>query len=132
MMRNYRVTDDPQKFFPKTLSDLYDLLGPIAGHAPKYDNDWYQYLGRTIHTEFEDLLGGLANVRSKLGEERYSRAVDLAARAKALFLEDPDDDNGKTDEGLKLIWQIEEIVQAARSRRVKAKLKDEDGEVSGD
>ena len=71
-------------------------------------------------------------VRQKVGEERYARLMDLAARAKALFLEDPEDNNGKTDQGIALIYEIEAIVQEARGRRVREKLANDEGEVTGD
>jgi hypothetical protein len=47
-------------------------------------------------------------------------------------LADPNVDNGKTDQGRELLFEIEDIVQAARRKRVKSKLLDDDGEVSGD
>ena len=71
-------------------------------------------------------------MRKKLGEERYGQLIALAAQAKTLFADDPDDDNGKTDQGPALLFEIEELIQAARSRRVAAKLKDDEGDVSGD
>ncbi|MEN2785381.1 hypothetical protein ACFOKI_12820 [Sphingomonas qilianensis] len=58
--------------------------------------------------------------------------MDLARRAKTLFAEDPADDNGKTNQGIALLYEIEDIIQSVRSRRVQAKETDEDGEVSGD
>lgn len=85
-----------------------------------------------IDTEFDKLVESFGIVRQKLGEERYVRLVDLAARTKALYLEDPDETNGKTMEGIKLVWEMGEIIQDARKRRVKAKLPDDDGEVTGD
>ncbi|WP_375398403.1 hypothetical protein [uncultured Sphingomonas sp.] len=55
----------------------------------------------------------------------------MAARAKALFAADQDDTNGKTDEGHALLLEIEGVLRDARRSRVKAKLPDDDGEISG-
>lgn len=67
-----------------------------------------------------------------MGEERYMRLMDLAARAKALFAADQEDTNGKTDEGFALLFEIEDEIQDARRRRVEAKLPDNEGDVTGD
>ena len=42
------------------------------------------------------------------------------------------DTNGKTDPGHALLFEIEDVIQAARRRRVVEKLPDEEGEVTGD
>lgn len=40
---------------------------------------------------------------------------------------DPDDSNGKTDQGYKLLSRIDDILHKTRSQRAKARLKDEEG-----
>lgn len=61
-------------------------------------------------------------MRDKLSGEAHAAAIDLADRAKALFLEDQANDNGKTFQGIKLIFEIEDIIQAARKRRAQTVL----------
>lgn len=78
------------------------------------------------------LVEGFSVVRKKLGEERYAQLLDLAARAKALFAADHDDTNGKTDGGSALLFEMQDVLGEVRRGRVKAKLPDEDGEVTGD
>lgn len=99
--------------------------------APTFDKggDYPEY---SVESEFHALTEGFGKVRKKVGEERYAQLMDLAAQAKALFAADPDDDNGKTDQGRALLYAIEEIIQASRSHRVATKLKDDEGEVTGD
>ena len=87
---------------------------------------------KNIDTEFHALVESFGAVRKKLGEERYAKLIDLAARAKALFVADPEDKTGDADAGRKLLGEIEDIIQEVRSRRVAAKMKDDEGEVSGD
>ena len=120
------------RYVPKSLSEIYDYLAGTLGGAPKFVDDTGFFPDRSIDTEFDVLIAAFDNVRGKLGEERHAKLIDLAARTKALFLADPNDDNGKTLEGCKLIWEIEDIIQDARKRRVKDKLKDDEGEVTGD
>ena len=123
---------NPEPYIPGSLSEIYDLLASFIGGAPTFIDKSGVFHERNINSEFYILTQSFAKVRKKVGEERYSMLMELAARAKALFADDPEDNNGKTDEGIALIYEIEDIIQAARKRRVEAKEKDEDGEVSGD
>lgn len=133
MMANYRSTYyNPEPYIPQSLSEIYDLLGSMMLHAPTFVDELGHFPERNIDSEFHELVESFGVVRKKLGEERYARLIDLAGRAKALFAADPDDDNGKADEGRKLLAEIEDLIQEVRSRRVKAKLKDDEGEVTGD
>lgn len=78
---------------------------------------------RTIYSEFGVLRASLDIVRGKLGEEGYATAIDLAMKAKTLFLVAQAEYNGKTDQGIKLLHEIEDIIEAARSGRAKARIK---------
>lgn len=119
-------------YIPSSLSAIHDFLATLLGGAPTFIDKTGFYPDQNIDTRFHQLVEAFGKVRSKLGEERYERLMELSAQTKALFLADPNDDNGKTLEGCKLIWEIEDIIQDARKRRVKAKLKDDEGEVTGD
>ncbi|PTS89767.1 hypothetical protein DBR17_02685 [Sphingomonas sp. HMWF008] len=119
-------------YIPASLSEIYDTLGSMILGAPTFIDKTLVFPNRNIDSEFNKLTEGFALVRKKLGEERYAKLIDLAARAKALFAADQDDTNGKTDEGYALLFEIEDEIQAARRGRVKAKLPDDDGEITGD
>ncbi len=119
-----------QPYIPATLSEIYDLLASLVGGAPTFVDELFPL--RTIDSEFGVLGASLDIVRGRLGEEGYAMAIDLAARAKTLFLEDQAEDNGKTDQGIKLLFEIENIIQAARKSRAKARIKDDEGRVTGD
>lgn len=58
--------------------------------------------------------------------------MDLAARAKALFAADQDDTIGKTDEERALLFEMEDVLEDVRNQRVRAKLPDDEGEITGD
>lgn len=117
-------------YIPSTLSEIYDLLGSMLLGAPKFERSWGS--PTNIDSEFQVLFASFENVRKKVGEEKYAALIDLAARAKALFASDPESSNGNTDEGRERLYDIEAIIQAARSRRVKQKLTDDEGEITGD
>lgn len=123
---------NPKPYIPASLSEINDLLGSMILWAPTFVDDLGHFPERNIDTEFHKLTEGFAIVRKKLGEERYAALIDLAARAKALFAADQDDTNGKTDEGRALLFEMEDVLRDARKRRVRAKLPDDEGEVTGD
>lgn len=123
---------NPEPYIPGSLSEIYDFLAGMLGGAPTFIDKAGLFPERHIDSEFDALVGGFGKVRKKLGEDRYAALIALAARAKALFADDPVEENGKTAEGIALLYEIEDIIQSVRSGRVKAKLKDEDGDISGD
>lgn len=51
---------------------------------------------------------------------------------KALFLEAEDENDPKTMQGIYLIHELIDIIDEVRARRVAAKLKDDEGRVTGD
>lgn len=122
----------PKPYIAASLSEIYDLLGSMMLHAPRFVDETGVFPYRNIDTVFYELTEAFGIVRRKLGEERYTALIDLAARAKALFAADPDDTNGKTDEGYKLLYEIEDLIQDARRKRVEAKQPDNEGRVTGD
>jgi hypothetical protein len=104
----------------------------MIGGAPTFKDESGYLPDQTIDTEFYALSEGFGKVRDKIGEDQYAKALDIAARMKALFLEAADDDDPKTMEGIMLIHELIDIIDAARARRVKSKLKDDEGRVTGD
>lgn len=124
--------NNPNLYIPETLSELNDFVVPMQGNAPSFKDDTGYFPWRNIDTEFHVLVEGFGKVRDKIGEDRYAAAIDIAARAKELFLQDPDEANGKTRQGISLIHELIDIIDAARARRVAAKLKDDEGRVTGD
>lgn len=121
---------NPNPYVPASLSEIYDMLASLIGGAPTFADDMFPE--RNVDSEFDALRAGLDIVRNKLGDKHHAAAMDLAEQAKALFLDDPADDNGKTTQGIRLLYEIEDIVQLARKSRVNAGIKDEEGRISGD
>ncbi len=124
--------NQPVLYVPQTLSEIHDYLAGTMGNAPSFVDRTGFMPEHNIDREFEGLLKGVELNRKKLGEERYTRLIDLAARMKAAFAADPEDKNGQANEGFRLLNQFEDEIQDARRRRSKAKLKDDEGEVTGD
>jgi hypothetical protein len=123
---------DPKPYVPASLSEVSDLLGSMVLDAPTFIDRLGVFPDRNIDSEFSTLTEGFGIVRKKLGEDRYGQLMDLAGRAKALFAADQDDDNGKTDDGRALLFEMEDVLRDVRNRRVQAKHPDDEGEVTGD
>lgn len=123
---------NPNPYIPQTLSEIDDLIGSMWLGAPTFVDETGYFPEDNIDTTFLELVESFGVVREKLGEERYAKLIDLAAQMKALFAADPEDKNGKSDEGRKQLSEIEDLINEVRSRRVKAQLKDDDGEITGD
>lgn len=123
---------NPKPYIPASLSEIDDLLGAMMLDAPTFIDESGTFPERNLDSRFHQLTQAFAVVRKKLGDERHAKLVDLAARAKALFAADQEDTNGKTDQGRKLLYEMEDVIGEVRKRRVAAKMKDDDGEISGD
>ncbi len=119
-------------YIPASISEINDQLGSMFLWAPTFKDKALVFPDRDLESEFYELFEGLGVVRKKLGEQRYTQLVDLAARSKTLFAADQDDNNGKTDEGRELLCQMQDVLRDVRRSRVKAQAPDDDGEISGD
>lgn len=80
---------NPKPYIPATLSEIYDFLASIIGGAPRCVDESGWFPERNIDSVFHALTSSFEVVRKKIGDERYARLMDLAARVKALFLEIP-------------------------------------------
>ena len=123
---------NPNPYIPASLSEINDLLGSMILWAPTFVDETGRFPDRNIDTRFHQLVEAFALCRKKLGEERYAKLLRLAAEAKSLFADDPEDKNGKTDQGRKLLYEIEDILKEVWARRRGAKFKDDEGEITGD
>ena len=107
---------NPKPYIPASISEINDQLGSMILGAPTFKDATLVFPDRNVESEFYELTEGLGIVRKKLGEEHYTRLIDLAARAKALFAADQDDTNGKTDQGRALLFEMEDVLRDARRK----------------
>jgi hypothetical protein len=132
-LRNVRSSlENPEPYIPKALGELADFVGVMVYHAPDFIDDTGRFPEQNLDHEFKVLLSGFCINPPKLGKVRYKKLVDMAVRAKTLFLADPEDKTGQTAQGRELLSRAEELIDLVRRERIKVKLKDEDGELTGD
>lgn len=123
---------NPTRYVPSTLSELQETIMAVIGGAPTFIDPLEHFPDDNIDAIFAELTGGLAKVRELVGQNNYARLLGLSMQAKELFAADQDNTNGKSVQGIKLMLEIEEIIQSVRRTRVETQEKDEDGKVSGD
>ena len=113
-MNNYGVEES---YIPQTTGEIYDLLIAFVHESPSFVDASGDFPWRNLESEFHALNQGWKNVRKKLGEEEYGLAVSITARMKEMFVRDPEDVTGETQEGRKLVYQLEDIIKRSNDRK---------------
>lgn len=126
-LRPYR-----NRYVPKFLGEIQDGLQAHIGKAPGYHDGFDSFMGNDIHSLFARIEEGSGLSRDKLGEDRHAQLVSMARGVKALFLADPEDNNGKTMEGVRIIWAMDALIQEVRDERLRTGLLDDEGMLTGD
>jgi len=78
-------------YIPQSAGETIELLGAMVLDAPTFEDDSY-FVGKNIDTTYFALDEGLKVIRSKLGEDRYARLVEMALLTKQKFLQASDED----------------------------------------
>lgn len=108
---------NPEPYIPNTKGEFLDLLASMILSAPTFIDKSGHFPEQDIDTEFFALNAGLKAIKKSLGEDDYTQAVELSAKARAHFEADPDD---RTDDGIKgrdCLIDIEEILRKAGGRK---------------
>jgi hypothetical protein len=108
---------NPEPYIPKTRGEIFDFLASMILGAPTFIDKSGYFPDQNMDTEFFALNEGLKAIKKSMGEENYSQAVALSAKARAHFEADPED---KTDDGIKgrdCLMDIEEILRKAGRRK---------------
>jgi hypothetical protein len=108
-MRSYKP------YVPQTPGELWDLLGAMMLGAPRFINE--DFPGANIDTEFFELTEGLKVIRDKLGEERYTKLLEMSERAKAHFVAAVDEDADDVSAGRNLLLDMENVLNEIRRRK---------------
>jgi hypothetical protein len=98
---------------PQNISELLDQLTSMLLSAPKFLDRTGYLPFLNLDYVFQELNGGLAHNRHRLGEERYHQLMEMSDRIRALFKADPEDRTGETLQGCKIIHQMQDILRSA-------------------
>jgi len=112
MVRPYKLT------IPETVGEMQDRLSTMMLTSPHFTHDMFP--GKNIDTTFVELFGGLENIRSTLGDERYEKLVAMAVEMRGRFEAD------EVREGNIIADDMQEMIKEAwKSRRKKGVANDE-------
>jgi len=103
-------------YIPEDVDEVIDQLIHMLLAAPKFRDKTGYFPDRSLEYDFQQLNGGLKNIRPKLGEERYQELAGMSHRMRALFDADPEDKTGETLEGRKIIQEMEDILRQVRRK----------------
>ena len=97
-------------YIPQALGELLDHLGYMTFSAPRFMDKTGYFPKDNIETAFFSLNEGLKVVREEIGEQRYATLKAMSDKIRALFESDPDDINGNTHDGQRLIYEMDDIL----------------------
>jgi len=109
----------PRKFRPyiaQSLGDLLDKMGFLLLSSPTFLDKTGYFPEQNLDTTFYALNESIKRLRHELGDDLYSQLLEMSDHMRAYFEADPNDENGKTAEGQKLVLEMERMIEArARS-----------------
>lgn len=103
-------------YIAQDIGELLDKLGAMTLGAPLFKDRTGYFPQMNLESEFFGLNESLLALRKKLGEERYMTLRAMSDKMQALFESDPDNTNGGTKAGRKLIREMEDILEGAAKR----------------
>src|SRR5579863_10433184 len=103
-------------YVPGNVGEVVDQLIHMLLGAPRFRDKTGYFPDRNLEYDFQQLSGGLNNIRRTPGEERYKELMRMSDRMRALFEADPDDKTGETLEGRKIIQEMEDILRQVRRK----------------
>ena len=103
-------------YVPGNVGEVIDQLNHMLLGAPKFEDKTGYFPIRNLEYDFQQLAGGLNNIRQALGEARYQELTGMSDRMRALFEADPEDKTGDTLQGCKIIHEMEDILRQVRRK----------------
>jgi len=104
-------------YIPQDVGEILDQVRSMMLGSPDFKDDTGYFPERNIDTAFFSLNEGLQVIRGKLGEEHYMTLRGMSDQMRALFESDPDNTNGGTKAGRKLIREMEGVLKSTAKPR---------------
>ncbi len=104
-------------YVPQDIGELLDHVRSMMLGAPTFKDRTGYFPEESIDTTFFSLNEALQLLRKKLGEEQYATLRAKSDEMRALFESDPDDANGGTKAGRKIIREIERILTGSANHQ---------------
>jgi len=110
------MSDQPNSFVPKNISELTDYLGFMMLNAPKFIDDTGHFPQQNIETVFSALNAAIRGLRTKLGQERFDRLLGMSDQMRSHFKSDPDEETGSASKGRQIILEMKELIRVPRAK----------------
>lgn len=99
----------------QTIGELNEQFGWMMLNAPTFKDRTGYFPERSIETAFQGLRESLDNLRSKLGDERYAKMLEMSGEMRTLFESDPESKNGGSKAGRMIIHEMELMLRRKRA-----------------
>jgi hypothetical protein len=109
MRRPYRP------YVAETIGELNEQFGWMMLNAPTFKDRTGYFPERSIDTAFQGLRESLDNLKGKLGEDRYTKMLEMSDQMRALFESDPEGTNGGDKAGRVMIHEMELMLRRKRA-----------------
>ncbi len=103
-------------YVPQNLGELRDKLGSMMIGSPTFRDTTGYFPEENVETTFSGLNDGIEALRSKLGEDRYRRFVDMSKQMRTYFEADPQDETGDATKGRDLILDMLDMLKTPRAK----------------
>ncbi|MEZ5995680.1 MAG: hypothetical protein R3C25_07985 [Hyphomonadaceae bacterium] len=87
-----------------------DHLAFMMLSSPTFKDKLGYFQNQNLETVFYELNEGLAQVRRKIGQQRYETMRAASDQMRTHFEADPEDANGRAREGRKLVLEMREML----------------------
>jgi hypothetical protein len=101
-------------YIPSDVGEVLDHLIHMLLGAPKFQDKTGYFPYRNLDYDFQQLSGGLSNIRQTLGEDRFHELMRMSGEIRTLFEADPENETGETWKGREIILKMEDIVKQVR------------------
>ena len=94
-------------YIAQTIGELSENLGWMMLNSSDVQGSYRLFPGSQHRYRLPSLNDSLANLRGKLGEERYAKMREMSDQMRALFESDPEGATGGRKAGRQIIHEME-------------------------
>ena len=96
---------------PRDVGEVIDKLTTVLLNSPNFEDKTGYFPFKNIEWVFQQLNGGLNNIRETIEEARHHELMRMSAQIRALFEADPEDKTGETAVACRIIHEMEDILR---------------------
>jgi hypothetical protein len=105
-----------EPYIAKNIGELRDCIASMMLDSPKFVDTTGYFREKNLDNTFQGLRSSLDGLRTKLGDERYCKLIEISNQMRAYFEADPEDRTGDAIKGRDLILDMLDLLKARRTR----------------